>query len=224
MSIGLLNGVENPLYRSEHDGGTGYGTGYGGGYSESSPAGSGYSGALAKSSGYGHGGHSSGYGHSGGYDDHKEEECCSLVVDLICLAAILGALAAATVLLGRVIQIEIMGLGRKRSFMSFVDNVTYPSWLVSGESSGNIVLLLTATLTIRRCLYLVLNCFYVFMQPIVKCQSLWESSKLLSWTNTVVLLGSNLRDIICCTNLKGKHAQPTNCEILHTIVPAVASL
>jgi hypothetical protein len=114
-------------------------------YSEYSNSASGPSGhaALAKSSGYGHSGStaldkSSGYGgHSGGYDDHKEEECCPIVVDLICLAAILGALAAATVLLGRVIQIEITGR-KKRSFMSFVDNVTYPSWLVSGESSGNI--------------------------------------------------------------------------------------
>jgi hypothetical protein len=89
-------------------------------------------------SGYGNS-KSSGYGHSGGYNDHHsgyghmDEECCPLVIDLLCLAAILAALAGATVLLGRVIQIEITGLG-KRSFMSFLDNVTYPFWLVSGES------------------------------------------------------------------------------------------
>ena len=64
--------------------------------------------ALALSSGYDyhdddhdvHGGHSaSGYG--------KKEECCPLVVDLLCLAAILFAIAGAAFFLMRVIQIEL---------------------------------------------------------------------------------------------------------------------
>jgi hypothetical protein len=94
----------------------------------------------SESSGYGHSGGHSGYETSqeGGYDGHhsgygQKEECCPLVVDLLCLGVILASIAFASVLLGRVIQIEITGLG-KRSFMSFLDNVTYPSWLVSGES------------------------------------------------------------------------------------------
>ena len=99
---------------------SGSGSGYGGH--------SGHSGyGNERSSGYGHGhkgghhssygGHSSGYGHSGGYG--KKDECCPLVVDLLCLAAILGAIAGAAALLARVIQIEIMAPGkRKRSLYS----------------------------------------------------------------------------------------------------------
>ena len=54
-----------------------------------------------------HGGHSaSGYG--------KKEECCPLVVDLLCLVAILFAIAGATFFLQRVIQIELTMVGRRR--------------------------------------------------------------------------------------------------------------
>ena len=94
-----------------HSGGhSGYGGGHSGGYNHGHSA---------------HGGHSSGYGHSGGHSSGygKKEECCPLVVDLLCLAAILASIAAATVLLGRVIQIQIMtGRRRKRSlaFKAFV--------------------------------------------------------------------------------------------------------
>ncbi len=64
--------------------------------------------------GYDHSGfgHHSGYGH--GYGHH--DDCCPLVVDLLCLIALLGAIGAAALFLERVIQIEIMmqGPGRRR--------------------------------------------------------------------------------------------------------------
>ena len=58
--------------------------------------------------------------HSGG--GYHDDKCCPLVVDFLCLAAILGAIAGAALLLARVIQIEIMAGRRKRSlpFKSFV--------------------------------------------------------------------------------------------------------
>lgn len=58
--------------------------------------------------GYGHSGY--GHGHSGGGYGHKEK-CCPLVIDALCLAAILGALAGATVFLNTAIT---MNLGRRR--------------------------------------------------------------------------------------------------------------
>ena len=81
---------------------------------------SGHSGGGHGHSGGGHGGHSGGYGgHSGGFSGHSghsghgKDECCPLVVDAICLAAILLSVAGASFLLARVIQIEIM-VGRKK--------------------------------------------------------------------------------------------------------------
>ena len=53
-----------------------------------------------------YGGHS-GYHHSGSYHDDK---CCPLVVDALCLAALLGAVAGATVFLARTFQIELCNL------------------------------------------------------------------------------------------------------------------
>ncbi len=52
------------------------------------------------------------YGGHGGYGK-KEDECCPLVIDAICLFTILGAIAAAALFLERVINIEIM-MGKKR--------------------------------------------------------------------------------------------------------------
>ena len=60
-------------------------------------------------SGYGHdhyGGHS-GHGHHSGY---HEDHCCPLVVDALCLAALLGAVAGATAFLARTFQIELCNL------------------------------------------------------------------------------------------------------------------
>ena len=55
----------------------------------------------------------SGYGsHSG--SGYGKEECCPLVVDALCLAAILGAIAGAAVLLARVFQIELTNVGRRK--------------------------------------------------------------------------------------------------------------
>ena len=60
----------------------------------------------------------SGYGGYGSHNDHGygKEECCPLVVDLLCLAAILGAIAGASILLSRVMLIELtMQARRKRA-------------------------------------------------------------------------------------------------------------
>ena len=68
-------------------------------------------------SGYG-GGHASGHGGYGSHSGYGQKEaCCPLVVDFLCLAAILGAIAGASLLLSRVFQIELTMLAgrRKRS-------------------------------------------------------------------------------------------------------------
>ena len=44
--------------------------------------------------------------HYGGHDDN-DEKCCPLVVDPLCLLAILAAIAGAAVLLQRVFQVEL---------------------------------------------------------------------------------------------------------------------
>ena len=51
----------------------------------------------------------SGYGGYGSHHDHGygKEECCPLVVDLLCLAAIMFAIAGATFLLQRLLMIEL---------------------------------------------------------------------------------------------------------------------
>ena len=73
-----------------------------------------YSAGYGGDSGYGNGrssGHGGGGGHAGGYSGHSgysdREQCCPLVVDALCLAAILGAIAGATVLLQRVFMVEL---------------------------------------------------------------------------------------------------------------------
>ena len=77
-------------------------------YSGSGDSGSGVdrSDHYAGHSGYHH--HSDHYGgHSGHY---HEEKCCPLVVDTLCVAALLGAIAGATFLLSRTFQIELCNL------------------------------------------------------------------------------------------------------------------
>ena len=123
MSKGLFSGLGAAL--SSGYGHSGYGHS-GSGHSGYGHSGSSY-GAIDKQSGYGghqdhYGGHS-GYGHSGGY---HEEKCCPLVVDFLCLAAILGAIAGAALLLARVIQIEIMAGRKKRS-------LPFTSYLLEGR-------------------------------------------------------------------------------------------
>ncbi len=98
LNNGLLDGGKD-----KHKHGYGHGGHHGGGYGHSGYGHSGYG-----HSGYGH----SGYGHSG-YGDEKEE-CCPLVIDALCLFAILGAIGAAALFLERVINIEIMMGGRRR--------------------------------------------------------------------------------------------------------------
>ena len=58
-----------------------------------------------------YGGHSGYHHHSGHYHDDK---CCPLVVDALCLAALLGAVAGATIFLARTFQIELTGRRKKR--------------------------------------------------------------------------------------------------------------
>ena len=93
-------------------------------------------------SGYGHsahGGHSSGYGH--GHSGHSgyghEDKCCPLVVDLLCLAAILGAILGASLLLARVIAIEITPPGRrkKRSIAGYLGENSPASAINLGEQA-----------------------------------------------------------------------------------------
>ena len=49
-------------------------------------------------------------GHSGHHSGYHHEHCCPLVVDALCLAAILGAVAGATFFLARTFQIELCNL------------------------------------------------------------------------------------------------------------------
>ena len=96
---------------------------------------------IDRSSGHGHhsdGGHrhsGGGNGHSGGYFEHSghsgggyghKDQCCPLVFDALCFAVILSSIAGASVLLSRVIQIEIMAGRRKRS-------LPYKSCLLEGK-------------------------------------------------------------------------------------------
>ena len=49
--------------------------------------------------------------HYGGHSGHyHEDKCCPLVVDTLCVAALLGAIAGATFLLRRTFQIELCNL------------------------------------------------------------------------------------------------------------------
>ena len=50
-----------------------------------------------------YGGHSAYHEHH----DYHEDKCCPLVVDALCLAALLGAIAGATLLLQRTFQVEL---------------------------------------------------------------------------------------------------------------------
>ena len=99
---GLLGSiVASPTENSEMSGS--FQSGFGGGDYD-------YSGTGVDRSDH-HGGHSGYHHHSGSYHDNK---CCPLVVDALCLAAILGAIAGAAVLLARVFQIELTGRRKKR--------------------------------------------------------------------------------------------------------------
>ena len=93
--------VASPTENSEMSGS--FQSGFGGGDYD-------YSGTGVDRSDH-HGGHSGYHHHSGSYHDNK---CCPLVVDALCLAAILGAIAGAAVLLSRVFQIELTGRRKKR--------------------------------------------------------------------------------------------------------------
>ena len=70
---------------------------------------------IDRSSGYGHSGGGHGYSGHSGHSGHGDK-CCPLVVDPICLAAILLSIAGASLLIARTMQIEItMVTGRKKS-------------------------------------------------------------------------------------------------------------
>ena len=78
-----------------------------------------------------------GHGHHGGHG--YKEECCPLVIDYLCLALILGSIAAATVFLNQVIQVEIMMVRRRRkredSFAGIFSNVVR-EWIPAGAYEG----------------------------------------------------------------------------------------
>ena len=57
---------------------------------------------------------------------HEEEKCCPLVVDPLCVGAILLSIAGATLLLARTFQIELTMVRRKRS-------LPYKSYLLEGK-------------------------------------------------------------------------------------------
>ena len=93
---------------------------------------------------------SGGYGsHSGsGYGGGKEE-CCPLVVDALCLAAILGAIAGASILLARVLQIELTGR-RKKRFAESEGGLWQP--VLDGKQAATIALL--PPIPVCHCLFL----------------------------------------------------------------------
>ena len=66
--------------------------------------------------------HVDNYASASGDSGYGGAQCCPLVVDAICLAAILGSIAGASVLIARTMQIEITNVRRKRSlpFTEFV--------------------------------------------------------------------------------------------------------
>ena len=70
-------------------------------------------------------------GQSGG--EYGGTECCPLVVDSLCLAAILSVIAGATVLLMRVIQIELTMLPRRRRRLANYQNDGLLQHLLRGE-------------------------------------------------------------------------------------------
>ena len=89
---------------------------------------------IDRSSGHGH--HSGGgYSHSGGFSGHSghsshgKDQCCPLVIDSICLAAVLVSIAGATILLSRVIQLEITNVGRRMRSLPFW------TWVLRGKLS-----------------------------------------------------------------------------------------
>ena len=108
------------------------------GHRHSGHSGGGY-GHSGGHSGGGYGGHSGGFSGHSGHSGHGKDECCPLVVDAICLAAILGSIAGASFLLARVIQIEIMTNGRrkkrkrKRSVLPSVSQ-SFTEFLFEGKS------------------------------------------------------------------------------------------
>ena len=56
----------------------------------------------------------SGFGGYGSHSGSGQEACCPLVVDAMCLAAILLGIGGAAVLLGRVFEIELTATGRRK--------------------------------------------------------------------------------------------------------------
>ena len=72
-------------------------------------------------------------GHSDYDYPYNDEECCPLVVDLLCLAAIIVSIAGATFLLSRVMQIELtMTNNRRRRSISYTS-----SYLLEGKPTNN---------------------------------------------------------------------------------------
>lgn len=112
----LASNVHNQYQAYPQEVSRGYGDDY-----VTGPAKSDAYGAL---SGYGYG--HSGYGHSGHGGGSYKEKCCPLVIDTLCVLAILGAIAAATLFLNPLI---VMNLGKRRRRRDLTSS------LFNGESS-----------------------------------------------------------------------------------------
>ena len=106
----LLDGLLGSLAASpaEDSGMSGsFQSGFGGGdYDYGGSGGTGGTGGTGIDRNGGHHGGYGGYHHHEGHGYH-DEKCCPLVVDALCLAAILGAVAGATIFLARTFQIEL---------------------------------------------------------------------------------------------------------------------
>ena len=81
-----------------------------------------------------HGGYTSGYGGHGGHGGHGHGgygklECCPLVVDPLTVAALLGTLGLATMILNALISASL-GRRKKRSDGSFVEVQTGGMWFL----------------------------------------------------------------------------------------------
>ena len=74
--------------------------------------------------------------HSGYGYGHHEKGCCNLVVDLLCLLAIISSIAGAALLLARVMEIELTMVRRRRKKRS----LPYKSCVLEGKLSNTVLL------------------------------------------------------------------------------------
>ena len=71
--------------------------------------------------------------HSGYEYGYHDEQCCPLVIDLLCLSAILFSITGAALLIARVMEIELTMVGRRRR-----RSLPYKSCVLEGKHSDTI--------------------------------------------------------------------------------------